>query len=99
VSPPQLTPAQEALARDLAAALRASAGDLIDEIARTLAAAGDATLFGDTELKVRGLAHRIAARAYELRLRGEKTATAAPACPAPAAASPPPTTATARAPR
>jgi len=99
VSQPQLSPAPEALARELADAIRDGTGDLIDEIARTLAAATDATLFGDTELKVRDLAHRVAARAYELRLRGKKTATAAPACPAPAAASPPPTTATARAPR
>ena len=99
MSPSQLTPPQEALALELADALRHGTDDLITQIARTLAATTDATLFGDTELKLRDLAHLIAARAYELHLRAKKMATTGPACPAPAAASPPATTATARAPR
>ena len=35
-------------------------------------------LFGANEFKIRALAHRIAARAVERRLAGEKTATTAP---------------------
>ena len=97
MSQPPLTPQQEALALELADAIRRGTDDLITQIARTLAATTDATLFGDTELKLRDLAHLIAARAYELHLRDKKTATTAPACPAPAAASPPATTATATA--
>jgi hypothetical protein len=93
----QLTPQQEALARELADAIRQGTDDLITQIARTLAATTDATLFGDTELKLRDLALLIAARAYELHLRDKKTATTDPACPAPAAARPPATTATAAA--
>ena len=93
----QLTSQQEALAQDLADAIRQGTDDLITQIARTLAATTDATLFGDTELKLRDIALLIAARAYELHLRDKKTATTAPACPAPAAASPPATTATAAA--
>jgi hypothetical protein len=99
VPQPQLTPEQEALAQQLAGALRQDAGGLIDQIARTLAATTDATLFGDTEFRIRDLALLIAARAYEVHLRQKKTATTGPGCPAPAAASPPPTTATAAAPR
>jgi hypothetical protein len=97
MSPPPLTPQQEALARELADAIRQGTDDLITQIARILAATTDATLFGDTELRLRDLAHLIAARAYELHLRDKKTATTGPACPAPAAASPPATTATATA--
>ena len=99
MSQPQLTPQQEALAQEVADAIRQGTDDLITQIARTLAATTDATLFGETEFKLRDLAHALAARAYQLHLRDKKTATTAPACPAPAAASPPPTTATAAAPR
>jgi hypothetical protein len=99
MSQPPLTPQQEALAQQLADALRQGTDDLITQIARTLAATTDATLFGDTELKLRDIALLIAARAYQLHLRDKKTATTGPACPAPAAASPPPTTATATAAR
>ena len=91
MSQPPLTPQQEALAQELADAIRQGTDDLIAQIARTH--------FGDTELKLRDLAHLIAARAYELHLREKKTATTGPACPVRAAASPPPTTATAAAPR
>ena len=93
----QLTPQQEALAQELADAIRQGTDDLIAQIARALAATTDATLFGDTELKLRDIAHLIAARAYQLHLRDKKTATTGPDCPAPAAASPLATTATATA--
>ena len=98
-SPPPLTPQQQALAQELAAAIRLGTDDLVTQIARTLAATTDATLFGDTELRLRDLAHLLAARAYQLHLRDKKTATTGPGCLAPAAASPPATTATAAAPR
>ena len=97
MSLPQLTPQQEVLAQELADAIRQGTDDLITQIARTLAATTDATLFGDTELRLRDLAHLIAARAYQLHLRDKKTATTGPECPAPAAGSPPATTATAAA--
>ena len=99
MSQPPLTPQQEALAQELADAIRQGTDDLITQIARTLAATTEATLFGDTELKLCDIALLIAARAYELHLRDKKTATTDPACPAPAAASPPAITATASAPR
>jgi hypothetical protein len=99
MSQPPLTPQQEALAQELADAIRQGTDDLITHIARTLAATTDATLFGDTELKLRDLALLIAARAYQLHLRDKKTATTGPACPVPVAASPPAITATATAPR
>src|SRR5262249_42114112 len=51
VAPTPLTPQQEALAHELADALRRGTTDLIDQIARTLAATTDHTLFGDTELQ------------------------------------------------
>ena len=72
MSQPPLTPQQEALAQQLADAIRQGTDDLITQIARTLAATTDTTLFGDTELKLRDLAHLIAARAYELHLRQKK---------------------------
>jgi hypothetical protein len=97
MSQPPLTPQQEALAQQLADAIRQGTDDLIAPSARTLATTTDATLFGDTELKLRDLALLIAARAYELHLRDKETATTGPACPAPAADWPPPTTATAAA--
>ena len=49
------------------------------EIARTLVAAEPADLFGQTEFKVRELAHKIAAKAYERRLAQKKSATTPPA--------------------
>jgi hypothetical protein len=82
-SPPPLTPQQQALAQELAAAIRLGTDDLVTQIARTLAATTAATLFGDTELRRRDRAHRIAARAYALHLRGKKPATTGLACPCP----------------
>jgi hypothetical protein len=95
--PPPLTDAQEALARDLADALRDGTDDLLLQIARQLVATTDATLFGDTEVRLRDLALKLAARAYDLHLRQKKTATTAPACPAPPVVTPPASTPTARA--
>jgi hypothetical protein len=49
------------------------------EVARTLVAASNSTLFGETEFKVRDAIHRVAAKAYEQHLAQKKTATKGPA--------------------
>lgn len=72
-----LPPDQEAQAQQLAHDIaQASHGELL-QVARTLIAAGDADLFGPNEFKVRDLAHKVAAKAYEKRLAPKKTATRA----------------------
>jgi hypothetical protein len=70
---------QEAQARELAQAIAAATQDELLEIARTLVEAAPASLFGATEFRVRDLAHRIAARAYEQHLAQKKSATTPPA--------------------
>jgi hypothetical protein len=70
---------QEAQARELAAAITEASEEELLEIARTLVDADPASLFGQTEFKVRELAHRIAAKAYERRLAQKKSATSPPA--------------------
>jgi hypothetical protein len=62
----------------LAQAIREVTEAEIDELARTLLDTDDAHLFGDTEFKLRGLAHKIAAKAIEQHLARKKTAIAAP---------------------
>ena len=69
---------QEAQARELAAAITEVSEEELLEIARTLVEADPASLFGATEFKIRDLALRIAAKAYERRLAQKKSATAAP---------------------
>lgn len=66
------TPEQEAQAKELAAAISELAEEELLEIARTLLDAEPANLFGATEFKIRDLAHRIAAKAYEQRLAQKK---------------------------
>jgi hypothetical protein len=70
---------QEAQARELAAAIAEASEEELLEMARTLVEAEPADLFGATEFKVRALAHRIAAKAYERRLAQKKSATSPPA--------------------
>jgi hypothetical protein len=70
---------QEAQAQELAAAIAAASEEELLEIARTLAAADPASLFGQTEFRVRELALRIAAKAYERHLAQKKSATRPPA--------------------
>jgi hypothetical protein len=70
-----LTADQEVQAKELAATIAEVSEEELLEIARTLLAAGPASLFGATEFKIRELAHRIAAKAYELRLAQKKSAT------------------------
>lgn len=74
-----LPPAQEAQAQELAAAIAEAARDDLLQIARDLIAADDASLFGETEFRVRGAILRVAAKAYEQRLAQKKTATRGPA--------------------
>ena len=70
---------QQAQVRELAAAIAEITEEELLEIARTLVEAEPADLFGDTEFKIRALAHRIAAKAYQQRLAQKKSATTAPA--------------------
>jgi hypothetical protein len=75
----EATPEKEARARELAAAIASSTEQELLEIARTLVEAEPQTLFGETEFKIRDLALKIAAKAYEQRLASEKkTATSPP---------------------
>jgi len=73
------SPEQEVQARELAAAISAVTEEEFLEIARTLVDAEPAELFGATEFKIRDLAHKIAAKAYERRLAQKKSATNPPA--------------------
>ena len=69
---------QEAQARELAEAIAAASEGELLEIAHTLLEAEPAALFGATEFKIRDLALRIAAKAYERRLAQKKSATTPP---------------------
>jgi len=73
------SPEYQAEARELAAAIAEVTEEELLEIAQTLLDAEPADLFGATEFKVRELAHRIAAKAYEQRLAQKKSATTPPA--------------------
>jgi hypothetical protein len=70
---------QEAQARELAQAIAEASQEELLAIARALVEAEPASLFGATEFRVRDLALRIAAKAYEQRLAQKKSATTAPA--------------------
>lgn len=72
MSLPELTPAQEALAQQLNQALQQEPQGLIEQLARTLVATDDRSLFGATEFKLRDLVLRIAGRALEIHLREKK---------------------------
>ncbi len=74
-----LSAEQEAQAQELAAALALAAQEDLLEVARTLVATSDSTLFGQTEFEVRDAVHRVAAKAYQLHLAQKKTATKGPA--------------------
>ena len=51
----------------------------IEDLTRAIREAVDAHLFGANEFKIRALAHRIAAKAFEQHLARKKTATMGPA--------------------
>ena len=74
-SPP---PEKEAEIKDLAQAIREAIDAEINELAADLASTDDAHLFGQNEFKVRAIAHKIAAKAFEQHPAGEKTVTKAP---------------------
>jgi hypothetical protein len=63
-----LSAEQEAQAQELAAAIAELAQDDLLEVARTLVATTNATLFGETEFTIRDISHRVAAKAYEKHL-------------------------------
>ncbi len=73
-----LSPEKQAEVQALAQAIHAAAEAEIDELARTLLATEDRDLFGANEVRVRALAHKIAAKALEQHLARKKTATTAP---------------------
>jgi hypothetical protein len=73
-----LLPEKDAEIKGLAQAIREAIDDEIKELASNLACTDDAHLFGANEFKIRAIAHRIAAKAFEERLAGKKTATRAP---------------------
>jgi hypothetical protein len=74
-----LSAEQEAQAQALAEAIAVAAKQELLEVARTLVGTDDATLFGETEFRVRGIILKVAAKAYEQHLAEKKTATRAPA--------------------
>jgi hypothetical protein len=74
-----LPPEKQAEVEDLARAIREAVDAEISELAADLATTDDAHLFGDNEFKIRALAHKIAAKAFEQHLARKKTATKAPA--------------------
>ena len=74
-----LPPPQEAQAQELAAAIAQAAQEDLLRIARDLVRCDNASLFGDTEFRVREAILRVAAKAYEQRLAQKKMATRGPA--------------------
>ena len=74
-----LTPAKQAEIDDLTRAIRQAVDAEISELAANLATTDDAHLFGANEFRIRGLAHKIAAKAIEQHLARKKTATRGPA--------------------
>ena len=71
-------PEKKAEIEDLTQAIREAVDEEIGELAANLFSTDDAHLFGDHEFKIRALAHRIAAKAYEPHLARKKTATKGP---------------------
>jgi hypothetical protein len=60
-------------------AIREAIDTELAELATNLATTDDAHLFGDNEFKIRAIAHKIAAKAFEQHLAQKKTATKGPA--------------------
>jgi hypothetical protein len=73
-----LPPEKKAEIADLSQAIREAVDQEIDELAANLLSTDDAHLFGDNEFKIRALALKIAAKAYEQHLAQKKTATKGP---------------------
>jgi hypothetical protein len=77
--PEPLPPDQDAAAQSLAEELQDAIQGELQEMVQLLQQADPASLFGPTEFKVRDLALKIAAKAYQQRLAQKKTATLPPA--------------------
>ena len=73
------SPGKQAEVEELAQAIREAVDAEISELAANLATTDDAHLFGDNEFKIRALAHKIAAKAFEQHLTQKKTDTKGPA--------------------
>ena len=73
-----LSPEREAEAQQLLQALRAAVDDELLDIARTLVATDEHTLFGQTEFDIRHIVHQLGAKAYHTFLTQKKTATTGP---------------------
>ena len=73
-----VSPGKLAEIEDLERAIREAVDAEIGELAANLANTDDAHLFGANEFKVRSIALRIAAKAFEQHLARKKTDTTAP---------------------
>jgi hypothetical protein len=73
-----LPPEKQAEIEDLTRAIHEAVDAEIGERAAHLATTDDAHLFGQNEFKIRALAHKIAAKAFEQHLARKQTATKAP---------------------
>jgi hypothetical protein len=73
-----VSPEKQAEIDDLERAIRQAVEAEISELAANLAGTDDAHLFGDNEFKIRAIALKIAAKAYEQHLTRKKTDTTAP---------------------
>ena len=72
--PSQPQPAEKkAEIEDLSRAIREAVDEEIEELAANLLSTDDAHLFGDNEFKIRSIALKIAAKAYEQHLARKKT--------------------------
>lgn len=69
---PELTAEQQIEAERLKAAILDAAADDIRQLAETLAATTDATIFGTNEFTIRDIVHRIGATAVATALRERK---------------------------
>jgi hypothetical protein len=76
--PTPVSPEKQAEIDDLGEAIRQAVESEINELAANLANTDDAHLFGDNEFKIRSIALRIAAKAYQQHLTRKKTDTTAP---------------------
>jgi hypothetical protein len=74
----EATPERQTQVRELAAAIAEASERELLEIADALLDGEPESLFGDTEFKIRDLALKIAAKAYEHALAQKKTATNPP---------------------
>ncbi len=73
-----VSPEKQAEIDDLERAIEEAVDAEIGELAANLATTDDAHLFGANEFKVRAIALRIAAKAFEQHLARKKTDTTAP---------------------